>query len=139
MGMIHAELELINTIDLAMVRRKLIDESKVRKVTVVALVDSGAYMMFINEPIKEQLGLDIIDEQVVELATGQKERLKITEPIEVIFLNRSTSCRALVLPGDAEILLGSIPMEDLDVIIDPKTQKLALPPDRPYIAQKPLK
>jgi hypothetical protein len=96
-------------------------------------------MMCINETIKEQLGLDIIDEQVVELATGQKERLKIIEPIEVIFLNRSTSCRALVLPGDAEILLGSIPMEDLDVIIDPKTQTLALPPDRPYIAQKPLK
>ncbi len=41
--------------------------------------------MCINETIKEQLGLDIIDEQVVELTTGQKERLKITEPIEVNF------------------------------------------------------
>lgn len=138
MGMIRTELELINSGDLTMVRRKLMEESKVRKVKVTALVDSGAYMMCINETIKEQLGLTIIDEQVAELATGQKELLKITEPIE-IFLNRSTSCRTLVLPGDAEILLGSMPMEDLDVIIDPKTQTLALPPDRPYIAQKPLK
>ncbi len=139
MGLIHAQIELINTGDLIMVRRKLMDEPKVRRIAVTALVDSGAYMMCINETIKEQLGLEVIDEQIVELATGQKERLKITEPVEVIFLNRSTSCRALVLPGNAEVLLGSIPMEDLDVIIDPKTQTLALPPDRPYIAQKPLK
>ncbi len=115
------------------------DESKVRRSKVTAFVDSGAYMMCINETVKEQLGLGIIDEQIVGLATGQKERLKITEPLEVVFLNRSTSCRALVLQGDAKILLGSIPMEDLDVIIDPKTQTLALPPDRPYVAQKPLK
>jgi hypothetical protein len=44
-----------------------------------------------------------------------------------------------VLPGNTEVLLGAIPMEDLDVIIDPRNQTLALPPDRPYMAQKSLK
>jgi hypothetical protein len=45
----------------------------------------------------------------------------------------------MVLPGDAEILLGAIPTEDMDVLIDPKQQKLIVNPEHPYIAQKHLK
>ena len=45
----------------------------------------------------------------------------------------------MVLPGDAEVLLGAIPLEDMDVVIDPKQQKLIVNPAHPYIAQKHLK
>ena len=45
----------------------------------------------------------------------------------------------MVLPGDAEVLLGSIPMEDMDVLIDPKQQRLIVNPESPYIAKKSLK
>ena len=41
--------------------------------------------------------------------------------------------------GDAEILLGSIPMEDMDVLIDPRAQKLVVNPKHPYVATKHLK
>jgi hypothetical protein len=47
--------------------------------------------------------------------------------------------RAVVLPGTAEVLLGSIPLEDLDVVIDPKQQRLIVNPESPYIATKYLK
>ena len=59
--------------------------------------------------------------------------------VEVRVFNRRTLTDALVLPGNAEPLFGSIPMEALDVLIDPKAGTLRLPPDRPYIAQTLLK
>jgi len=135
MDMVHAKLELANTMDVVLFHHKMLKESKIRKVKVTSLVDSGS----INENIKEQLGLEVMDRQIFESANGEKGTYDISEPIEVRFINRSTTCRALILPGNSEVLLGSIPMEDLDVIIDPKMQTLALPPDRPYVAQKALK
>jgi len=44
-----------------------------------------------------------------------------------------------VLPGDSEVLLGAIPMEDLDVSVNPKEQKLIVNPSSPYIAKKKMK
>jgi len=46
---------------------------------------------------------------------------------------------ALVVPGNAEVLLGAIPLEGMDVLIDPNKQELVLPPTRPYIAGTILK
>ena len=139
MGLVYAEIELVNSGDIELTARGFMNEKDIRKTTVKALVDSGAYMMCINENIKNQLGLRSIGKQVAELANGQKETYEIVGPVEVVFLNRSTSCRAMVLPGDSEVLLGAIPMEDMDVVIDPLMQTLMLPPDRPYLAQKSLK
>jgi hypothetical protein len=45
----------------------------------------------------------------------------------------------MVLPGNSEVLLGAIPMEDMDVIIDPLMQQLIVHPERPYIPKMPLK
>ena len=112
---------------------------EIRKIRVSALVDSGAYMMCINENIKNQLGLNVIDTMEAEMADGRLERLDVVGPVEVMFKNRSTSCRAAVFPGDAEVLLGSIPMEDMDVVILPKEQRLVVNPATPYIARKKIK
>jgi len=90
-------------------------------------------MLCINGNIKEHLGLRVIDKQIAKLANGKKENHEIVWPVELIFENPSTSCRAMVLPDDAKILLGSIPMEDLDVIIDPKDNKIKIHPLRPYM------
>jgi hypothetical protein len=65
--------------------------------------------------------------------------LPVVRPVKVIFKNRPTSCRALVLPGDTEPLLGAIPMEGLDVILLPKEQKMVVNPESPLIAKKKLK
>jgi hypothetical protein len=44
-----------------------------------------------------------------------------------------------MLPGAKEVLLGAILIEDMDVIIDPIKQELALPPDRPYLPRVSIK
>src|SRR5947209_3312561 len=139
MGVVHAEIELVNSGDIAIAKRGIIRPEEVRRIKVNALVDSGAYMLAINENIQQQLGLDKIGEQTARYADESLHTLDEVGPVEVIFGNRSTSTRAFVLPGDAEVLLGAIPMEALDVIIDPRDQKMKVHPDRPYIAGTLLK
>ncbi len=139
MGLVYADITITNSLDEGLARRGDLAGEKVRKVNVRALVDSGAYMLCINENIKAQLGLEKIDEMLAEMANGKLETVEIAGPVEVRFENRSTSCRAAVLPGESEVLMGSIPLEDMDVVILPKEQKLIVNPETPYIAKKKIK
>ena len=139
MGLVYAEIDLINGGDIYLYRQKLLDEKKVKQVRVNALVDSGAYNLSINETIRAQLDLPFIEKQFARLADETLIEIDVVGPIEVRFENRSTSVRAIVLPGDAEVLLGAIPMEDMDVLIDPRQQKLVVNPKHPYVATKHLK
>ncbi len=140
MGLIYVNLELISGDDLVLHRRGYIDSTKIKRMTVKALVDTGAYMLLaINEQIKQQLDLPQVDEQVAELADGTRTKLEIVGPVEIKFANRSTTMRAMVLPGESEVLLGSIPRSDMDVLIDPKQQRLIVNPENPCIVKKPLK
>ena len=103
------------------------------------MVDSGAYMLAINENIMINLGLSKVDTQMIELADGSYQTKDVVGPIEIRFENRRANVDAIVLPGESEVLLGAIPMEDLDVSINPKEQKLVVNPESPYIAKKKMK
>ncbi len=139
MGLVYADIELVSGDDDVLYRRGFINKTAVKQMTVKALVDSGAYMLAINETVRVQLDLQTIDKQSAELADGTQVKLDVVGPVIVNFANRSTTCRAMVLPGDAEVLLGAIPMEDMDVLINPREQTLVVNPAHPYMAQKPLK
>jgi clan AA aspartic protease len=139
MGLVYAEIDLENGGDTYLFRKGLIKEDEIKKVRVKALVDSGAYMLSINETVRAQLDLPIIEKQFGRLADETLIEFDVVGPVEVRFENRSTSVRAIVLPGDAEILLGAIPMEDMDVLIDPRGEKLVVNPKHPYVATKHLK
>ncbi len=139
MGLIYAEIELINGGDLELVRRGYMDKDEVKRMWVTALVDSGSYMLAINENIQEQLQLRVVEKRKAQLATGDIVQCDVVAPVELRFKNRQTTCRAMVLPGDSEVLLGSIPLEDMDVLIHPLRQELIVNPDHPYFAQTKLK
>ena len=124
MGLTYAEIELINGIDKGLVRQHRLDQDEVRKIGVYALVDSGAYTMAINENIQEVLQLPVVGKERQFLANGQVVEYDIVGPLEVRFEDYATRCDAVVLPGGAEPLLGAIPMEAMNLIIDPKRQEL---------------
>ena len=90
--------------------------------------------MTINEELRDEPGLAYDKHVDVELADGQRAKCELVGPIRIVFKTRTTTCLAIVLPGATEVLLGAIPLEGMDVIIDPNKQELALPPDRPHIA-----
>ncbi len=139
MGLVYAEIELINGEDLTLVRRNIIGEDEIKKMFITMLVDSGSYNLCINEVIQEQLKFPVVDKRSAETADGRIIECDVVGNVEVRFKNRSTSCRAMVLPGNCEPLLGAIPMEDMDVIIHPQRQELLVNPEHPYMAQMRLK
>ncbi|MBA3356519.1 MAG: clan AA aspartic protease [Pyrinomonadaceae bacterium] len=139
MGLVYAEIELVSTEDLMRHRRGSLSENKIKRMRIRAMVDSGAYMLVITDHIRQQLDLPLIQEQVFRLADDSEIRGEVVGPVEIQFENRSTTVRAVVLPGAEEPLLGSIPLEDLDVVIDPKQQRLIVNPKSPDIATKYLK
>ena len=103
----------------------------IRPVQAEALADSGALHLCIPEHVRIQLELEAIDSKEVTLADGTKRLVPYVGPIELRFKNRVGFAGALVM-GD-QVLLGAIPMEDMDLIIVPRTRTLDVNPDSPNI------
>ena len=139
MSLVYAEIDLISVDDLVLQRRGFLGEGEIKRVTVNALVDSGAYMLSINDEIRTQLDLPLIEKQIATLADDTLLEVEIVGPVEVRFENRRTTVDAMVSPTASEVLLGAIPMEDMDVLVDPRGQKLVVNPKHPYVANKYLK
>lgn len=139
MGLVYADITLINGDDLALSRRYIIGEDEIRQMTVKMLVDTGSYNLCINEEIQAQLQFPVVETRKAVTADGRILECEVVDNVQVRFKNRATTCRAMVLPGDNEPLLGAIPLEDMDVLIHPQRQELIVNPDHPYFAQMKLK
>ncbi len=121
MGLVNGHLQLKNP--------RLSDLAGVE---VVALVDTGALHLCIPEHVRIQLKLEAIDDKEMTLADGSKQLVPYVGPIEIKFKNRIGFAGALVL--GTQVLLGAIPMEDMDLIVIPKTRTVDVNPDNPNIA-----
>ncbi len=139
MGLVYADIELINAIDLGLAKRHKIGEEEVKRMHVNMLVDTGSVYMCINETVQEQLDLTVVEKRKGQLANGSVVEYDVVGPIEVRFKNRRCVVDAMVLPGDNELLLGAIPLEDMDVLVHPYRRELIVNPEHPYFAQMSLK
>ncbi|MEH3106633.1 MAG: clan AA aspartic protease [Sphingomonas fennica] len=126
MGTVYARIALSN-----MLRDDL------RPVEIDALVDSGAINLCIPDIVRRELGFEISRTRVAQMADGSLVEVGIVEPVSVRFDNRQTTTTAMVL--GTEVLLGAIPMQDMDVMIDPRNERLIVPPDRPNFALAKVK
>ena len=139
MGLVYAEIELINAIDLGLARRYKIGEDEIKRTRVNMLVDSGSVYMCINETVQQQLQLSVIEKRTGQIADGRIVEYGIVGPIEVRFINRRCVVDAMLIPGNYELLLGAIPLEDMDVVIDSYRRELIVNPEHPDMAQMSLK
>jgi clan AA aspartic protease len=100
-------------------------------VGVNALVDTGATFLCVTEEIALQLGFDIseVSTQMVTLANGHQMRVPKIAPVEIGFENRSYVTEAVVLGNEA--LLGVIPLEAMDLVVDSRQQRLLINPQHP--------
>lgn len=105
---------------------------ELRAVEVDALVDSGAVHLCIPEHVCLQLKLNKEQTKEVILADGSVKEVPYVGPLEIKFQDRTGYAGALVM-GD-QVLLGAIPMEDMDLVIIPKTRELQPNPISPNIA-----
>jgi clan AA aspartic protease len=139
MGLIYADLTLVNYADLANSENGFITKDKVRSVKVNAMVDTGCENFTINESVFQQLGLHEEWREPFEMADGTIAELPVSGGISIFFENRQTIVHAAVVPGNTDVLLGAIPMQSMDVLIDPRQEKLVVNPLHPMRAQHKLK
>ena len=106
-------------------------------VEVEALVDTGAVHMCIPQHVAIQLQLEEYNKKEVTIADGGKKLVPYVGPIETRFKNRVGLGGALVI-GD-QVLLGAIPMEDMDLVVSPKDRSIDVNPASPNVACSTVK
>ena len=130
MSVITTEITVKNGADVIDAMRGRIKEDEVRQMTVQSIVDTGAWTMVINEETRDKLGLLDRGFGEANLADGKEEVVPMAGPVEVWWKNRRFTGDALVLPDAKDILLGAIPLEEMDLTINPKRELVGVHGDR---------
>lgn len=99
---------------------------------VAALADTGSVFLCIPEHVRLQLKLVALEQREVKLADGSRAAYPYVGPIVLELKNRTGFVGALVM-GD-EVLLGAIPMEDMDLVVNPRDRSVDVNPASPNIA-----
>ena len=121
MGLVYAGISLRNP-----------RAPELQPLDVQALVDTGSTHLCIPEHVALQLKLESgVYEREVTTADGSKKLCQYVGPIEVRFDGRASFTGALVI-GD-QVLLGAVPIDDMDLVITPSTHTLAVNPESPNI------
>jgi clan AA aspartic protease len=126
MGSITADIELANPKD-----------ADLKPLNVKAMVDTGAMTICIPEHIAVQLGLEEIEKREVTTADERSHVVPYVGPVQIRFQNRTCFTGALVI-GES-VLLGAVPMEDMDLVISPSRQTITVNPQSPNIPSAVVK
>ncbi len=120
MGLVYADIDLKNPRD-----------PELKGISVSALVDTGAITLCIPKHVAVQLALEAIEQRAVTTADGDVQTVDYVGPLQINFENRTCFTGALVL-GDS-VLMGAVPLEDMDLVIHPARQTLTVNPLSPNI------
>jgi len=126
MGLINAEIELSNP-----------SKPHLKALVVQALVDTGAMTICIPEHVAVQLQLTEIEKREVTTADERSHVVPYVGPIQIRFQNRTCFTGALVM-GDS-VLLGAVPMEDMDLVVAPSGRTITVNPKSPNIPSAVVK
>jgi clan AA aspartic protease len=98
-----------------------------------AVADTGSLHLCIPQHVCDELQLEKLTDKEVLLADGTRKIAAYVGPLEIRFKNRAGFGGAIVM-GE-HVLLGAIPMEDLDLVVIPKTRELDVNPRSPDIGR----
>jgi predicted aspartyl protease len=124
MSTFKEEITLVNARDMGNAREGLIPDTKIRALTAAAMPDTGAWTLVINEETRQKLGLAVEGSILSTLADGSTTKYKQTEAVKIQWKNRSTTQQALLVPEADDILLGALPLEAMDLMVDPVNERL---------------
>ncbi len=102
-------------------------------VDIDALADTGTMFLCIPRWLQRRLQLEESERKPVTLADGRVVQVPYVGPVELRFENRVGFTGALVM-GE-QPLLGAIPMEDMDLVVVPRTRQVVVNPESPDAAR----
>ena len=124
MGTVYAELTLRNSEDIALANQGFLKSENIRTVTVTAIVDTGAFSLVIDETTMQKLGLGTVGVKQVRIANGEQITCPVTTPVEINWKDRQSVMRVTAVPGLPQVLLGVLPLEEMDLVVHPKLNEL---------------
>ncbi len=127
MGKVLIKIKLTNLFDLGSQHRKL-STAKPRSVEVEALVDTGATRLYLKPSVIRALGLEKVDEVISQTTNGPKKR-SVYEPVRLEVQRRYGNFDVVDIGENVPNLVGQIPLEYLDFVVDPQGRKLIPNPE----------
>jgi len=102
-----------------------------KSVSVRAMVDTGTTHMLVTEQVARELGFDLEETSTYSLSVADARRVRAPriQPIQIRFNDRTFVTEAAVL-GD-ECLMGVLPLEAMDLVVDLKQQRVTPNPAHP--------
>jgi predicted aspartyl protease len=92
---------------------------EIRQITVEAMPDTGTWTLVINEETRQKLGLAIEEASQSTPADGKTDTYDVTEGVRIQWKKRRVILPVVVVPGAKDILLGALPLEAMDLMVDP--------------------
>ena len=118
------DVKLSNEFDLVLFRDGKLDAAAVRSIVIEGLVDTGATTLIVPESMIAPLGLQVLDYKQLRMADDRLIRVARVGPVRVEILGRDMLVDVLVSPYGKRVLVGQIPLEALELIVDPKSGEL---------------
>jgi clan AA aspartic protease len=122
MGKVIVKIKLTNLKD-TFLKEAGARKAKPREVEVKALVDSGATRLYLKPSVIKKLGLLRTDTVRSQTTNGEAIRYKY-EPVELALMGRREDFDVIEVPENVPNLLGQVPLEVLDFVVDSKSQRL---------------
>jgi predicted aspartyl protease len=127
MGKVVAKVRLTNYFESELKRRKLL-KGKPKSVEAEVLVDTGATRLYLQSSLIKALGLHK-ETEVDSKTTNGVRRRAVFAPVRLELMGRNGTFQVVEVDDDVPNLLGQIPLEYLDFVVDPKGQKLIPNPE----------
>jgi predicted aspartyl protease len=129
MGKVVVSARIENLSDLIKVREGKLDPDQVRSLDIPdALVDAGATLLSLPRRFIKQLDLTRLRTRTARTAAGIVS-FGVYEPVRLTVLERDCHIEVAEIPDDCPALIGQIPLELLDFVVDPVGGKLIGNPD----------
>jgi predicted aspartyl protease len=122
MGKVIVTIKLTNLKDMFL-KSAGARRSKPREAMVETLVDTGATRLYLKPSIIKRLGLERVDVVRSRTTNGDAIRFKY-EPVQLELMGRKESFDVVEVPENVPNLLGQVPLEVLDFVVDSKGQRL---------------
>ncbi len=124
MGKVLVSACIENLRDLYLAEQDMVADDDVRRVTVDnALVDTGATGLSMPRRLIEQLGLHPTKIRRAR-TSGGPVNVQMYGAVKLTIQDRDCLSDVAELPDDCPVLIGQIPLEMLDFVVDPRGQRL---------------
>ena len=131
MGRVMQPIKLRNSNDVSRALEGALPVEQVRSAEIEALVDTGATMLVLPSDVVAALGVPFQGMRRVRYASGAFGERAWVGNLEIEILGRKTICTAIVEKAGTTPLIGQIPLEELDLLVDPKSRELRVNPASP--------